>query len=107
MDNKANIKAAEKRVEEMNRLTQGYLEQGNRFLRQQNGNRPPPKNNNPRFENVAPPAASPPKKEPSAVPTEKGTNFLSDNALLLVLAAVLIKENADIKLILALLYILM
>lgn len=107
MDNKANIKAAEKRVEEMNRLTQGYLEQGNRFLRQQNGNRPPPKNHNPRFENVAPPAASPPKKEPSAVPTDKGTNFLSDNALLLVLAAVLIKENADIKLILALLYILM
>lgn len=108
MDNKANIKAAEKRVEEMNRLTQGYLEQGNRFLRQQNGNRPPPKHNNPRFENVAPPVVPlPPKKEPSAVPTEKGTNFLSDNALLLVLAAVLIKENADIKLILALLYILM
>ena len=74
---------------------------------------PPPK---PRFETVGKSQQEkpvlPPKPEPSvcaepkpALPIIGGAN--SDTALIVMLAAVLLKENADIKLILALLYILM
>ena len=124
-NSKQGISMAEKRVEEMNRLTQGLLEQSNRYMQQRNrpqnkpqsnfnrGASPPPK---PRFETVGKSqpekAVQPPKPEPPsceepkpAPPAVSGIN--SDTALIVTLAAVLLKENADIKLILALLYILM
>lgn len=125
-NSKQGISMAEKRVEEMNRLTQGLLEQSNRYMQQRNrpqnkpqsnytrgASPPPPK---PRFETVgkSQPEKSiqPPKPEPPscaapkpAPPVTEGSG--SDTALIVTLAAVLLKENADIKLILALLYILM
>lgn len=156
-NSKKGITMAEKRVGEMNKLTQGLLEQSNRYFQQKNapqqqnaarqntsqqaspqrqnapvGNVPfrnnqgaqnmPPK---PRFETVgdsrrqktqqqyAPPQAPEPQK-PSKPPKQpsSGESFLpikldSDTALIAALAAVLVKENADTKLILALLYILL
>ncbi len=124
-NSKQSISMAEKRVEEMNRLTQGLLEQSNRYMQQRNkqpsrpqnsfnrGGSPPPK---PRFETVENPRQSrpdlPPRPEPppceavkSEPPAFSGAN--SDTALIIMLAALLLKENADIKLILALLYMLM
>lgn len=151
-----SITMAEKRVGEMNKLTQGLLEQSNRYIQQranlQNGQErfasqntqfqsSPRQNINPnmqqqnmpsrnmqngaqkpRFETVEnsrqrkpqqfspPPRPEPPKQEP---PKPQPPNdllpmlFSSDTMLLAALAALLIKENADIKLILALLYIMM
>ncbi|MGN1136594.1 MAG: hypothetical protein ACI4SF_10290 [Oscillospiraceae bacterium] len=124
-NSKQGISMAEKRVEEMNRLTQGLLEQSNRYMqqrsRQQNrpqnnfnrGASPPPK---PRFETVGKPqqekTVQPPKQEPPPCEEPKPapsavSGINTDTALIVTLAAVLLKENADIKLILALLYILM
>ncbi len=127
-NSKQSISMAEKRVEEMNRLTQGLLEQSNRYMQQRNNRQSRPQNNmnmnrgvpltppKPRFETVEPPRQSrpdlPPRPEPppceavkSEPPAFSGAN--SDTALIIMLAALLLKENADIKLILALLYILM
>ncbi|MGN0604155.1 MAG: hypothetical protein ACI4I2_09260 [Oscillospiraceae bacterium] len=124
-NSKQSISMAEKRVEEMNRLTQGLLEQSNRYMQQRNkqpsrpqnsfnrGGSPPPK---PRFETVGKPqqekTVQPPKQEPPPCEEPKPappavSSINSDTALIVTLAAVLLKENADIKLILALLYILM
>ncbi len=178
------ITMAEKRVGEMNKLTQGLLEQSNRYLRQRNQpqsaqtrpspqdkqfqNRPsaPPRQNTlqnvpnrnipmqnfmpngqlqrqnvpfrnnsprtmqrnapnqpqkPRFEAVGngrqsppqqfiPPPRPEPPKPPSREPNKQGSLLPipidSDTALIAALAAVLVKEKADTKLILALLYIL-
>lgn len=151
-----SITMAEKRVGEMNRLTQGLLEQSNRYIQQranmqnvqersasqntqfqssprQNMNPNMQQQNmpfrnmrngaqKPRFETVEnsrqrkpqqlspPPRPEPPKQEP---PKPQPPNellpmpFSSDTMLIAALAALLIKENADIKLILALLYIMM
>ena len=152
-NSKQGITMAEKRVEEMNKLTQGLLEQGNRFLQQKNQpqnsqqrtfpqrtfpQRTLPQQQNmpyqgaskqngqqqsisrrndnvqkPRFETVGNSRKEqplPPKPEPPS--EERSNGFIpmalnSDSALLLMLAVLLIKENADIKLILALLYIMM
>lgn len=127
-NSKQSISMAEKRVEEMNRLTQGLLEQSNRYMQQRNNRQSRPQNNmnmnkvvpppppKPRFETVEKPRQSrpdlPPKPEPPpceavkpSPPNADGAN--SDTLLIVTLAALLIKENADIKLILALLYILM
>lgn len=154
-NSKQGITMAEKRVEEMNKLTQGLLEQGNRFLQQrnqpQNEQRTFPQRNSPqrsntqrsapqygdaphqgmsgqngqrqafsqRSDNVQKPRFEavgnsrkepPPKSEPPSA--ERSNGFLpialnSDSALLLMLTVLLMKENADIKLILALLYIMM
>lgn len=175
------ITMAEKRVGEMNKLTQGLLEQSNRYFQQRNQpqsmqSRPSPQNmqfqslpsapsrqnvpnqnngirnfvpngqdrqrqnvpfrNNisapntaqsPRFEAVGngghrnpqqpvPPPRPEPTNPPRSDPHERTPNkhepllpisLNSDTALIAALAAVLIKENADTKLILALLYILM
>lgn len=172
-----SITMAEKRVGEMNKLTQGLLEQSNRYFQQRNQpqsaqNRPsapPPQNvqqnmpqnvpnrnipmqnfmpnsqfqrqnvpfrNNsprnmqrntpnqpqkPRFEAVgnnrpsppqqfAPPPRPEPPKPPSREPNKQGSLLPipidSDTALIAALVAVLVKEKADTKLILALLYIL-
>lgn len=183
-----SITMAEKRVGEMNKLTQGLLEQSNRYFQQRNQpqsaqNRPspqdkqfqdrpsapPPQNvqqnmpqnvpnrnipmqnfmpnsqfqrqnvpfrNNsprnmqrnarnqpqkPRFEAIennrpsppqqfAPPPRPEPPKPPSCEPNKQGSLLPipidSDTALIAALAAVLVKEKADTKLILALLYIL-
>lgn len=170
-----SITMAEKRVGEMNKLTQGFLEQSNRCLRQmeqpksaqdkQFQNRPsasprqnmpqnvPNRNNTvqnsmpnsqlqrqnvpfrnnsprnmqrnapnqpqkPRFEAVgngrqSPPQhfIPPPRPEPPSREPNKQGSFLPipidpDTALIAALAAVLVKEKADTKLILALLYIL-
>lgn len=147
-NSKQGITMAEKRVEEMNKLTQGLLEQGNRFLQQKNQpqntqqrtfpqrNLPQQqnmpyqgaskqngqqqsisrRNNNvqkPRFETVGSSRKEPPLPPKPEPPSEERSNgFLpmalnSDSALLLMLAVLLIKENADIKLIIALLYIMM
>lgn len=125
-NSKQGISMAEKRVEEMNRLTQGLLEQSNRYMQQRNRQQsrpqsnfnrgaspPPPK---PRFETVGKSqpekAVPPPKPEPPSCAAQKpappaADSAGSDTALIITLAAVLLKENADIKLILALLYILM
>lgn len=176
---------AEKRVGEMNKLTQGLLEQSNRYLQQRDQpqpeqnrsspqnkqfqNRPstPPQQNmpqnvpnrntsmqnfmpnsqfqrqnvpfrnnsprnmqrnapnqpqKPRFEAVGngrqrppqqfvpPPPRHEPPKPPSREPNKQGPLLPipidSDTALIAALAAVLVKEKADTKLILALLYIL-
>ncbi|MGN0554085.1 MAG: hypothetical protein ACI4I1_11915 [Oscillospiraceae bacterium] len=125
-NSKQSISMAEKRVEEMNRLTQGLLEQSNRYMQQRNRQQGRPQNNmnrttsapppKPRFETVGKSQQEkpifPPKTEPPTCADQKpaptiigGAN--SDTALIIMLAAVLLKENADIKLILALLYILM
>lgn len=179
-----SITMAEKRVGEMNKLTQGLLEQSNRYFQQRNQpksaqNRPsaqdkqfqdrssaPPRQNmpqnvpnrnilmqnsmpnaqlqrqnvpfrnnpprnmqmnapnqpqKPRFEAVgnsrqrppqqfAPPPSPEPPKPPSHEPNKQGSLLPipidSDTALIAALAAVLVKEKADTKLILALLYIL-
>lgn len=179
-----SITMAEKRVGEMNKLTQGLLEQSNRYFQQRNQpksaqNRPsaqdkqfqdrssaPPRQNmpqnvpnrnipmqnsmpnaqlqrqnvpfrnnpprnmqrnapnqpqKPRFEAVgnnrpsppqqfAPPPRPEPPKPPSREPNKQGSLLPipidSDTALIAALAAVLVKEKADTKLILALLYIL-
>lgn len=170
-----SITMAEKRVGEMNKLTQGFLEQSNRCLRQmeqpksaqdkQFQNRPtaPPRQNvqqnvpnrnntvqnsmpnsqlqrqnvpfrnnsprnmqrnapnqpqKPRFEAVVNGRQSPPqhfipptRPEPPSREPNKQSSLLPipidpDTALIAALAAVLVKEKADTKLILALLYIL-
>lgn len=180
-----SITMAEKRVGEMNKLTQGLLEQSNRYFQQRNQpqsaqnrpspqdkqfqNRPtaPPRQNmpqnvpnrntpmqnftpnaqlqrqnvpfrnnsprnmqmnapnqpqKPRFEAVGnsrqrppqqfvpPPPRPEPPKPPSREPNKQGSLLPipidSDTALIAALAAVLVKEKADTKLILALLYIL-
>lgn len=147
-NSKQGITMAEKRVEEMNKLTQGLLEQGNRFLQQKNQpqnsqqrtfpQRTLPQQQNmpyqgaskqngqqqsisrrndnvqkPRFETVGnsrKEQPEPPKSEPTSAERSDGflpIAFNSDSALLLMLAVLLIKENADIKLIIALLYIMM
>lgn len=179
-----SIAMAEKRVGEMNKLTQGFLEQSNRYFQQrdqpqelprqntqfrtspQNAhnqdnqrqnmqasaqnffpnsgeqrrgvsspNNVSPRNNapnagisnpaqKPRFEAVgnsrqrkpqpsAPPPRSEPPKPPQMPPVQNQHEPLlpislsSDTALIAALATVLVKEKADTKLILALLYILM
>lgn len=178
-----SITMAEKRVGEMNKLTQGLLEQSNRYLRQKNQPQnmqpqasPPnaptqkmqgnmaqnavdrnksvreaapnvqnfqrqnvsPQNNvpfrnigfqnrqhnptppKPRFETVGndrrrepQPSSPPPIPEPQAPSCQSPQGSLlplslnSDTVLIAALAAVLVKEKADTKLILALLYILM
>ena len=170
-----SITMAEKRVGEMNKLTQGFLEQSNRCLRQmeqpqsaqdkQFQNRPsaPPRQNmpqnvpnrnntvqnsmpnsqlqrqnvpfrnnsprnmqrntqnqpqKPRFEAVGngrqsppqqfipPPRPEPPSREPNKQSSLLPISIDPDTALIAALAAVLVKEKADTKLILALLYIL-
>ena len=174
-----SITMAEKRVGEMNKLTQGFLEQSNRCLRQmeqpksaqdkQFQNRPaaPPRQNvqqnmpqnvpnrnntvqnsmpnsqlqrqnvpfrnnsprnmqrnapnqpqKPRFEAVGngrqsppqhfipPPSPEPPSREPNKQGSFLPIPIDPDTALIAALAAVLVKEKADTKLILALLYIL-
>lgn len=170
-----SITMAEKRVGEMNKLTQGFLEQSNRCLRQmeqpqfaqdkQFQNRPsaPPRQNmpqnvpnrnntvqnsmpnsqlqrqnvpfrnnsprnmqrnapnqpqKPRFEAVGngrqsppqhfipPPRPEPPSREPNKQSSLLPIPIDPDTALIAALAAVLVKEKADTKLILALLYIL-
>lgn len=170
-----SITMAEKRVGEMNKLTQGFLEQSNRCLRQmeqpqsaqdkQFQNRPsaPPRQNmpqnvpnrnntvqnsmpnsqlqrqnvpfrnnfprnmqrnapnqpqKPRFEAVGngrqsppqqfipPPSPEPPSREPNKQSSLLPIPIDPDTALIAALAAVLVKEKADTKLILALLYIL-
>lgn len=176
-----SIAMAEKRVGEMNKLTQGLLEQSNRYFQQRDQPQelprqntplrtPPPnapmqdkrqqnmqasaqnffpnngeqrrnasfqnnvpfRNNTnasdptqkPRFEAVgnsrqrkpqpsAPPPRPEPPKPPQIPPVQNQQGSLlpitlnSDTALIAALAAVLVKEKADTKLILALLYILM
>lgn len=128
MQNDQGISTAQKRVGEMNRLMQGYLEQGNRYIQQrnmQNGRnmqnpvknvQPPPVQ--PRFENIQRPQnpqsitrRSFPEAPPNHIPPDKppkrqSDGFNADNLLIIVLATVLMRENADIRLILALLYIL-
>lgn len=123
MQNNQGVTTAQKRVGEMNKLMQGYLEQGNRYIQQrnmQNGRNmqnmtknvqaPPPVQ--PRFENVQSIQRqnipeNPPNRIPSDEPLPKQSGgFNSDNLLIIALAAVLMRENADIRLILALLYIL-
>lgn len=181
MENNSSITRAEKRVGEMNRLTQGFLEQSNRYLQQrsqpqsaqsrqptqnmQSQSRPsaPPRQNyqqnvpnrnnaapnsqdpqrqnvpfrnnsprnmqrvpqnqpqRPRFEAVGnsrqrppqqfapPPSPEPPKppdREPNMLDSLLPIPINSDTAIIAALAAVLMKEKADAKLILALLYIL-
>lgn len=160
-NSKQGITMAEKRVGEMNKLTQGLLEQSNRYFQQKNASHqqnaarqntsrqnPPQRQNaavgnvpfrndqaaqntaqKPRFETVgnsrrqkpqqyAPlpyqPPQNPEPPKPSTLPKQpsSGESFLpikldSDTALIAALAAVLVKENADTKLILALLYILL
>ena len=174
-NNNKSITMAEKRVGEMNKLTQGFLEQSNRCLRQmeqpqsaqdkQFQNRPsaPPRQNmpqnvpnrnitvqnsmpnsqlqrqnvpfrnnsprnmqrnapnqpqKPRFEAVGngrqsppqqfipPPRLEPPSREPNKQSSLLPIPIDPDTALIAALAAVLVKEKADTKLILALLYIL-
>ena len=189
-NNSSGVTRAEKRVGEMNRLTQGYLEQSNRYLQQrsqpqsaqirqppqnmQSQSRPsapsrqnypqnvPNRNNatqnhaaqnftpndqdpqrqnvpfrnnslrnmqrvpqnqpqRPRFEAVGnsrqrppqqfapPPRPEPPKppnREPNRLDSLLPIPINSDTAIIAALAAVLMKEKADAKLILALLYIL-
>lgn len=126
MQNNQGVSTAQKRVGEMNKLMQGYLEQGNRYIQQrnmQNGRNmqnmqninknvqaPPPVQ--PHFENVQSIqrqniSENPPNCIPSDEPLPKQSGgFNSDNLLIIALAAVLMRENADIRLILALLYIL-
>lgn len=181
MENSSSITRAEKRVGEMNRLTQGFLEQSNRYFQQrsqpqsvqssqptqnmQSQSRPsaPPRQNyqqnvpnrnnaapnsqdpqrqnvpfrnnfprnmqrvpqnqpqRPRFEAVGnsrqrppqqfvpPPRPEPPKppdREPNMLDSLLPIPINSDTAIIAALAAVLMKEKADAKLILALLYIL-
>ena len=125
-NSKQGISMAEKRVEEMNRLTQGLLEQSNRYMQQKNNRQSRPQNNmnmnkgapppKPRFEAVEKSRqskpAEPPKSEQPPCEAPKPaqpaiSGFNSDAVLILTLAAVLLKENADMKLIIALLYILM
>lgn len=181
-----SIAMAEKRVGEMNKLTQGFLEQSNRYFQQRNQPQTSPRQNKqfrspptsapmqeipkqnvpnrnnlaqnfmpntqeqprrnvplqnnvpfrnnmnasnaaqkPRFEAVgssrrqnSQPSSSPPRPEPfkpQPTPSIQNKNqqesFLpislnSDTALIAALAAVLVREKADTKLILALLYIL-
>lgn len=123
MQNNQGVTTAQKRVGEMNKLMQGYLEQGNRYIQQrnmQNGrnmqnitkNVQAPTPVQPRFENVQSIQRqnipeNPPNRIPSDVPMQKQSGgFNADNLLIIALAAVLMRENADIRLILALLYIL-
>ena len=111
------ILQAEQRVREMNRLTRHYAEQGNRYI--QSISAPPP-----RFEPMRPaePAAaghvsspvSPPphqqQRQNTGSRSASTINFLgieNDKLLLIALLYLLIKENADIKLILALGYLLL
>lgn len=163
-----SITMAEKRVGEMNKLTQGFLEQSNRCLRQmeqpksaqdkqfQNRTAAPPRQNvpnrnntvqnsmpnsqlqrrnvpfqnngqpqKPRFESIgnarqrkpqpfAPPeppiepqVQTCPQEQPSGISrTLLPIKLDPDTMLIAVLAAVLVREKADTKLILALLYIL-
>lgn len=124
MQNNQGVTTAQKRVGEMNKLMQGYLEQGNRYIQQrnmQNGRnmqniaknvQAPLSSVQPRFENVQSIQRqnipeNPPNSIPPDVPMQKqSSGFNADNLLIIALAAVLMRENADIRLILALLYIL-
>ena len=121
------ILQAEQRVREMNRMTRQYAEQGNRYI--QSMTAPPT-----RFEPMhsvqhlgrSAPAVSgqdsppPPPPEHShssgssdstvSIGSRQGFNFLGieiDKLILIALIYLLIKENADIKLILALGYLLL
>ncbi len=130
MQNDQGISTAQKRVGEMNRLMQGYLEQGNRYIQQRNMQsgrnmqnmaknvQAPPPPVQPRFENIQRPQnpqsiqrqnipEAPPDRVPPDEPQKNQSGgFNADNLLIIILAAVLMRENADIRLILALLYIL-
>ena len=111
---------AEQRVREMNRMTRQYAEQGRRYM--QNMNAPPT-----RFEPMGHPQNSPspsearPEQHRDSRPANVHSNGVprtsqpglapfgieSDKLLLMALIYLLIKENADIKLILALGYLLL
>lgn len=127
MNDKTSIAKAENRVREMERMTRQYVEQSNRYM-SRNGQTAP------RFENMRPPSPAPQRNMPPqrentprntppvckecAVPCpaeEKSTGITSlqdifrdkDRLLILALMIILLKEKADIKLILALGYILL
>lgn len=112
-----SLTRAEQRVKEMNLLTQQYLEQGNRYIRNrcQQAARP-------RFEPVPPckpepvPVPPPPPPREQITPPQKsggisdflGIRGLDDEKLLIIaIAFILIKEKADTKLLIALLYLIM
>lgn len=120
MNDKTSIAKAENRVKEMERMTRQYVEQSNRYMSRSGQNAP-------RFENMRPPApaqqhnAPPPRVNtppPAPLPRpaeEKSTSVWGlqdilhdkDRLLILALMVILLKEKADIKLILALGYILL
>ncbi len=111
----ADIKGAENRVKEMNRMARQYLEQSNRAMRQNRSSR-----QNTRFEpvqNVPPPVPEPPPPahephppEPMVSrkesPLESLLNPDSEKILIILLIIVLLKEKADFRIIAALGYLL-
>ena len=114
------ILRAEQRVREMNRMTQHYTEQGNRYM--QNITAPPPRFEpmiHPGQDRPAPPEPIPePHPEQRPEPKHRGQSqkkdpgsilpgIEGDKLLLIALIYLLIKENADIKLILAIAYLLL
>lgn len=117
MNDKASIAKAENRVKEMERMTKQYVEQSNRYMNR-NGQTAP------RFENMRPPSPDSRRNMPPPVcgecpPPRQAANKDSsvselqdilhdkDRLLILSLMMILLKEKADIKLILALGYILL
>lgn len=125
MNDKASIAKAENRVKEMERMTKQYVEQSNRYINR-NGQ------NAPRFENMRPPSSDPRRNMPPprdntlrdpppvcrecSPPCQTAGSSISgiqdilhdkDRLLILALMIILLKEKADIKLILALGYILL
>ena len=105
------ILQAEQRVREMNRMTQQYVSQGNRYM--QNMNVPPPRFEPMPVHNNGQNSPSPSEPRPehrehrqnSSRPVPLGIE--GDKLLLMALIYLLIKENADIKLIAALGYLLL
>lgn len=115
--NNNGITRAQERVKEMNRMTQHYVQQGNNFVRTGNLQQMQP-----RFEPLGQTAGSARPSEAAAQPRPPvqpvaselkqkhlSTSFNIDNEklLLIMIIVLLIKENADIKLIAALAYLLL
>ncbi|MCH5192871.1 MAG: hypothetical protein J1F11_02845 [Oscillospiraceae bacterium] len=110
------ILQAEQRVREMNRMTQHYAEQGSRYM--QSISVPPPRFEPMPIHNNGQDSPSVPEPRPgqhpehrehrnSSRPAPAPFGIESDKLLLMALIYLLIKENADIKLIIALGYLLL
>lgn len=134
-DNNNSVKRAEQRVREMNTVTRRYAEQGNRYMQNMANSRRtrfetvdvrPEELSKPQKPSVCPPKSAPNTTRKSVPQGVKNTERCAENVhksvtpnvtdsggldgerlLLLAVIYLLMRENADIKLILALCYLIL